>query len=83
MSVRITGLLVAEAVGSLDKIMKLFVFPYITPDDVEKVKTHLAYVAGLDDINVKVRIETIPELQLTRVIVEFTPSPLADGPVKQ
>lgn len=67
-----------EQVGLLRRVIQTFLFPNTTIDQRSKIIEHFSWMdMQKTDMRVSCRLETVPELLLTRIVVEisYTPPP--------
>lgn len=61
-----------EVITLLRKILQATMFPHLRMDQRESLIEHFAWmVAQKGDLQVNCRLETVPELQSTRVVLEL------------
>lgn len=60
-----------EVVTLIRKLMQAVIFPHLRIDERELLIEHFAWMMRQgEDMRINCRLQTIPELQLTRIIVE-------------
>lgn len=69
----------ADRSQPLDTLRRLFIdylFPGTTPAQRELILAHLEWMrTQTTPLNIRCKLETVPELHLTRLVLEYTQSP--------
>lgn len=67
----------SKAIDILENILHSFVTSGLAPLQAEGVRQHLLYLRNqTPDLNVNCKLETVPELQMTRVVLEYSFLPI-------